>query len=172
MDYDCIKCGLIFSSVGLFLKHRLQCHKKDDCEDCLNKVFTDLDVNEYLTRNRNFILIMNQDEISCARAIVTIRDQLYKNPLDIEEDQRSSAHDLHERSGVPIASCGLKEIEHFQNILPQYQLFVISKMCAHKPFEIVYVGPEAEKHIYLYEHDGIFDAIEYMTCDLLMWILN
>ena len=167
-----MKCGFLFSSVGLFLKHRLQYHKKSVCQDCLDGVRTDLDINEYIMRNRNFINIMNQDEIACARAIVTAKDELYKNPLNIESEQELSAYDLHSKAGVPVGSCGLDEMTKFQNVLQDYQIFFIRKTCVHKHFDVLYVGPEADKHIYIYEHDGIFDAIERMTCNMLMWILT
>ena len=73
---------------------------------------------------------------------------------------------------MPVGSCGLDEMTKFQNVLQDYQIFVIRKICVHKPFDVLYVGPEADNHIYIYEHDGIFDAIERMTCNMLMWILT
>jgi hypothetical protein len=37
------------------------------------------------------------------------------------------AHDLHEKAGVPIGSCGIDEVKQFQAYLTDYQINIVSK---------------------------------------------
>ena len=39
-------------------------------------------------------------------------------------------------------------------------------------FHVVYLGPETDKPIYIYEHDGIYDTIKEMHPDLLLRIFG
>ena len=71
------------------------------------------------------------------------------------------ARQLHESAGVPYGSCGISEIKKFQAALPDYQLNVISKEHLNA---LIYSGPEAEKHLYLYHHDDHYDVITSMAC--------
>ena len=82
--------------------------------------------------------------------------------------QHSFAEDLHEEAVVQPGACGINEIKLFQEALPDYQLIYIQKTCNHMPFHVVYLGPETNKRIYIYEHDGIHDTIEEIHPDLLL----
>ena len=60
-------------------------------------------------------------------------------------------------------SCGIPEVKKFQAALPDYQLNVISKEHLNA---LVFSGPEAEKHLYLYHHDNHYDVITSMPAFL------
>jgi hypothetical protein len=53
-------------------------------------------------------------------------------------------------------NCGIPEIKKFEAALPGYQLNVVSKEYLNA---LIYSGPEAEKHIYLYHHNNHYDII-------------
>jgi hypothetical protein len=55
--------------------------------------------------------------------------------------------------------CGIDEIKAFQTVLNGYQIHVLSKEHFNA---VIYKGPNAEKKIYLYYHDGHFDVITKM----------
>jgi hypothetical protein len=65
--------------------------------------------------------------------------------------QARLAHQLHESASVHLWPCGIPEIKKFEAALPGYQLNMVSKEYLNA---LIYSGPEAEKHIYLYHHDN------------------
>ena len=77
--------------------------------------------------------------------------------------QARLAHQLHESAGVPLGPCGIPEIKKFEAALPGYQLNVASKEYLNA---LIYSGPEAEKHIYLYHHNNHYDIITSMPAFL------
>ncbi len=79
------------------------------------------------------------------------------------EPQGKLAKQLHENAGVTVGKCGIGEIQKFQDVLPDYQLHVLSKNHFNA---IIYSGPEAEKKIYLYHHDEHYDIITSMAAFL------
>ena len=100
---------------------------------CLEKV---------LHNKRAIITIKNQDELCCARAIVTMRAHAHRD-LNGESKARwellrkglhrqtTEARELHRQAGVPEGPCGVDELQKFQEALgTQYQLLV---MCMAKP---------------------------------------
>ena len=92
------------------------------------------------------------------------KDPKYKSIVDHRgKVQGRLAHQLHESASVPFGSCGIPEVKKFQASLPDYQLNVISKEHLNA---LIYSGPEAEKHLYLYHHDNHYDVITSMPAFL------
>ena len=117
-----------------------------------------------LSRKRCVVTIKNKDELCAARAIVTgiakVEDfPTYRYYAEGRPVQRTMALDLHDNAGVPMTPCGIEEIKLFQAVLPWYQLVVVSGDHFNA---IIYKGPDTEKPIYLYYHDGHYDLITSM----------
>jgi len=82
------------------------------------------------------ITIKNEDELCCARAIVTMkalidangntRDRHYHNLKQGYPVQQREAKALHRLAGVPEGPCGIPELQKFQAVLPEYQIKVLS----------------------------------------------
>ena len=84
-----------------------------------------------ILNKKSILEIKNADELCLARALVTVKanvdkDPQYKEILKGGEFQRCLAHQLHEASGVPKGTCGRKEILQMQqHLFPQgYQIKV------------------------------------------------
>ena len=73
--------------------------------------------------------------------------------------QTRLAHDLHQKAGVPIGSCGIEEVKQFQTYLTNYQINIVSKEHQNS---VIFSGPDKEKRIYLFLHDNHFDVITSM----------
>ena len=73
--------------------------------------------------------------------------------------QTRVAHDLHQKAGVPIGSCGIDLVKQFQAYLTDYQINIVSKEHQNS---IIFSGPDKEKRIYLFLHDNHFDVITSM----------
>lgn len=121
-----------------------------------------------LQTKRCFVQIKNKDELCLARAIVTAIAHVNENPnrgsfTKGAAIQRNEAVELHQRAGVPLIKCGLEEVKKFQEKLPECQIVIVS---AEQFDQIVYKGPDSEKVIYLYYHDGHFDVIKSMPAFL------
>ena len=118
-------------------------------------------------RKKSIISIKNDDELCCARSIVTMiahahKDdsndayQDYRNIIQGRKIQECQARELHHLAGVDPGPCGLEELEKFQAYLkPTYQLMV---MCRSKPFFILFKGPPAPKQIKLLKSDTHYDG--------------
>jgi len=95
---------------------------------------------------RSRITIKNQDNLCCARAIVTMKarvdvgpnDRDYKNLRDGYPVQTTRAQELHRSACVPEGPCGIPELKQFQAALPDYQIKVMS---VDPPYMIIYKGP-------------------------------
>ena len=124
-------------------------------------------------RKYNIIRIENQDQLCCARAIVTTKAWLHRNdpghmPMrDWNTLQKGRprqgvyARQLHQAAGVPEGPCGLPELEKFQKYLsPNYQLKVMSRQ---KPFFIIYRGPDAPHIIRLLKSGSHFEGCKAFT---------
>jgi hypothetical protein len=116
-----------------------------------------VNLESFLRKKDCIVQIKNKDDLCCARAIIVAKAKLDKDPKykSIVDHRRATqtnlAHQLHESAGVPPGSCGIPEIKKFQAALPDHQLNVISKDHLNA---LIYSGPEAEKHLYLYHHDN------------------
>ena len=110
-------------------------------------------------RKQSIIQIKNQDELCCARAIVTMRAYCHRNDpghmpwnewrtlLQGRPRQETRARELHRLAGVAEGPCGLPQLEAFQRYLsPHYQLKVLSR---HHPFKIIFRGPDVPHLIML-----------------------
>ena len=73
--------------------------------------------------------------------------------------QARLARELHQKASVPLGPCGLDEVKQFQTYLSDYQINIVLKEHQNA---LIYVGPEQEKRIYLYLHDGHYDVITTM----------
>lgn len=124
------------------------------CLDCENK-------------KKCIIPIRNKDNLCCARAVVIMRahchkqegrvaHRLYENLHHGYLVQDEEARQLHSLAGVPEGSCGVKELQQFQQALgSQYQLLV---MCRSKPFSLIFKGPVAPHQIRLLKSDQHYDG--------------
>ena len=122
---------------------------------------------------RSIISIHNQDQLCCARAIVTTRAWLHRNdPGCMPKNdwdtlsrglprQEKMAKELHQAAGVQEGPCGLPELDKFQKYLaPTYQLKVMSRQ---KPFFIIYKGPDAPNIIRLLKSGNHFEGCKAFT---------
>ena len=127
-------------------------------------------------RKQSIIPIHNQDELCCARAIVTMRAHCHRNdPGHMARSdwealrkgwprQKARAEDLHRAAGVPEGPCGLPELQKFQSYLstldPPYQLKVLSRQ---HPFFLIFRGPDAEHQIVLLKSDQHYEGCTTIT---------
>ena len=117
----------------------------------------------------SIIDITNQNDDMClARAIVTGQakqefkstDWVWQSIRDGKRHQKKRAKKLHKKAGVPLDVCGLDQVKIFQEVIPDYQLCVVSKEHLNK---IIYKGPDKPKGIYLLYNDHHFDVITSMS---------
>lgn len=132
-----------------------------------------VDLERTMQEKRCFIKINNRDELCCARAIVTAKAKLDKDPKweSIRHGrgiQKTLAMALHKEAGIPLRKCNLEDVRAFQSVLPGYQIHILSKEAFNA---IVYKGPEAEKKLYIYLHDDHYDVISTMTGFLGRYLL-
>ena len=128
-----------------------------------------VNLESFLRKKNCIIQVKNRDDLCCACAIIVAKAKFDKDPQYKSIVSRTGtlqdrlAHQLHESASVPAVSCGIPEIKKFQAALPDYQLNVISKEHLNA---LIYSGPEAEKHLYLYHHDNHYDVITSMPAFL------
>lgn len=127
-----------------------------------------VNMSKFILEKKCVIQIQNDDDLCCARAIVTAKARLdqheyWDNIRRGRNMQKQLAEQLHVKAGVALGQCGIKEIEKFQAVLPGYQIHVISQEHFNA---IIYKGPEVEKKIYLYVHDNHYDIITSMSAFL------
>ena len=128
-----------------------------------------VNLQNYLNKKRCFIQIKNKDELCCARAVVVAKAKLDKDPpmkslfAPRGTLQDRLARELHETAIVPLGPCGIGEIKKFQAVLPGYQLNIVSKEHLNA---MISSGPEADKCLYLYNHDNHYDVITSMPAFL------
>ena len=111
-------------------------------------------LEKLLDEKKSVVKIKNDDELCCARAIVTMkaycdfgsRDSRYRNLQRGKPAQGREGKTLHRVSGVPEGPCGLPEIDPFQKHLPEYQIVVLS---LDHNYQIIFKGPPRDKHIIL-----------------------
>ena len=118
-------------------------------------------------KKKSIIHINNQDDLCCARAIVTMQAYCHKKEgmdefrkwenlkrgLPVQEKE---AKELHRQAGVPEGPCGMEEFHKFQKALgSQYQLLVMTRM---HPFYLIFKGPSAPQQIRLLKGNDHFDG--------------
>ena len=111
------------------------------------------------------VTIKNRDELCCARAIVTMqaladadgnpRDSDYHNLKQGCPVQERRAKELHRLAGIPEGPCGIPEIQKFQEVLPGYQIKVMS---IDPPHMIIFCGPQSDKIIRIIKEDDHYDG--------------
>ena len=118
-------------------------------------------------KKKCIISIKNDDQLCCARAIVTMRAHCHKNDgveghrnwenlKSGQPVQEKLAKELHQQAGVPEGPCGIEEFPKFQEALgPQYQLLVMTMM---HPFLLIFKGPPAPNQIRLLKSNEHFDG--------------
>ena len=107
-------------------------------------------LEKLLDVKKSVVKIKNLDELCCARAIVTIKafhdlgckHQDYQNLQKGFPMQKEKAQELHRAAGVPEGSCGLSEIQQFQDHLSEYQIVVLS---VDHGYQIIFKGPTQPK---------------------------
>lgn len=117
-----------------------------------------LAIDKVLAAKKSIVRIQNEDELCCARAIVTMRALVDGGPQCVDyinlrkghPIQTVKAKELHQLAGVPEGPCGLAELRKFQHVLPDYQIKV---MAVDKPHMITFKGPDSVKKILLVQVD-------------------
>jgi len=127
-----------------------------------------VNTEKFVVDKRCLIRIQNEDDMCCARALVTAKARLdqhekWSTMRKGGKIQTRMATELHENANVPLGSCGIEEVKQFQSVFPGYQIHIIS---AEHFNSIIYAGPEADKKIYLYYHDNHYDIITSMAAFL------
>ena len=84
-----------------------------------------------ILRKQSILEIKNTDNLCLARALITMKAYVDKDPHYREirkggEFLRGLAHQLHEAAGVPKGTCGNKELLQFQQHLTGYQIKVFA----------------------------------------------
>ena len=112
-------------------------------------------LEKLLKRKKSVVRILNEDDLCCARAIVTMkaladatdaRDPDYTSLRRGLPVQQRAAQALHLQAGVPEGPCGPSELQKFQDVLSDYQIKVLS---IDKPHMITFAGPLKDKKILL-----------------------
>ena len=101
-------------------------------------------IEKMLKSKKSVVIIQNDDELCCARALVTVKAYRDKDPgySDIRKGrpaQGQLARELHNSAGVPEGPCCLNEMALFQRYLSEYQLVVVS---VDHGYQIIYKGPD------------------------------
>ncbi|XP_045215064.2 uncharacterized protein LOC123565260 [Mercenaria mercenaria] len=127
-----------------------------------------VNLEKTLKEKRCFIRIQNDDDLCCARALITAKAKLdqhekWNSIRQGREIQKQLAERLHKNAGVFLGPCGIDEIKKFQKALCGYQINIVS---ADHFNGIIYAGPDAEKKIYLYYSNNHYDIITSMPAFL------
>ncbi|CAC5364845.1 unnamed protein product [Mytilus coruscus] len=127
-----------------------------------------VDIGRFLKDKKCIIQIQNNDELCCARALITAKANIDKHPKweSIRKGckiQQDMAIELHEKANIHLKACDLEDIKQFPRAMNDCQIHVVSK----EHFNgIIFQGPEAEKKIYLYHHNEHYDVITSMPAFL------
>ena len=118
-------------------------------------------------KKKCIIPIKNDDQLCCARAIITMKAHCHRqegvdehrnweNLKSGQPVQEKLAKELHQQAGVDEGPCGIEEFPKFQEALgPQYQLVVMARMY---PFLLIFKGPPAPNQIRLLKSNQHFDG--------------
>ena len=119
---------------------------------------------EMLTKKSNSIIrITNNDELCCARALVTAKAKVDQHPKEkaIRQGrplQRTLAWDLHDEAKVPFGACSYDALSAYSKApsLTGYQIILVD---AHRSFHITTFGPLQNKQLILLHHKNHYDVI-------------
>ena len=117
-----------------------------------------LALEKLLDLKKSVVKIKNDDELCCARAIVTMKAYADLGSRHSDYDslkrgrlvQGQRARSLHSETGVPEGPCGLPELARFQAHLVDYQIVVLS---LDHNYQIIFKGPPRDKRIVLIKVD-------------------
>ena len=111
-------------------------------------------IEKLLDLKKSVIKIKNDDDLCCARAIVTMKAYCdfgsqhteYVSLRRGRPVQERQAKALHRDANVPEGPCGLTELDAFQRHLVNYQIVVLS---VDQQYQIIFKGPSQPKQIVL-----------------------
>jgi len=102
-----------------------------------------LALDKLLDLKKSVIKINNDDELCCARALITMHHATIRRG---KPAQARKAKALHQAAGVPEGPCGLDELHTFPRHLTDYQIVVLS---LDHNYQIIFKGPPRDKQIVL-----------------------
>ena len=119
---------------------------------------------DMLTKNsKSIIRITNNDQLCCARALVTAKARVDRHPKlkSIRQGrniQREMALLLHHDANVPFGPCGYDALTQFSQVpsLRGYQILLVD---AQRSFHITTFGPLSDKQLILLHNKGHYDVI-------------
>ena len=119
---------------------------------------------EMLTANKKSVIrIQNDDELCCARALVTAKAKVDQHPKyrSIQQGrplQKELALLLHHEAKVPFGPCSYEALTAFSKApsLAGYQIILVD---AHRSFNITTYGDPKDKQLILLHHQGHYDVI-------------
>ena len=118
-------------------------------------------IETLLKRKQTVVRVFDTDDLCCARTLVTMktladardaRDPEYMHMRRGYSRRGVATVANHAQAGVPQGPCGLPELMKFQEVLPGYQIKVLS---IDKPHMIIFEGPAADKKLLIikvYDH--------------------
>ena len=114
-------------------------------------------------KKRSVIRIQNDDELCCARALITAKARVDKHPKwnSIRQGsqlQRRLAWDLHDEAKVPLGPCNYDALTAFSKApsLTGYQIILVD---AQRSYHITTFGPLQDKQLILLHEKGHYDVI-------------
>ena len=125
-----------------------------------------VNIREYLKKKQSVVTINNKDNFCLARALAVGIAKIEKDPRygQIKDSrcyiQFERALGLHQAANVPLRSCGLNEVNLFQQYLTNYQIIVVSGdhnnsiIYPHEP-----PNTDEKPILSLYYHNNHFDTI-------------
>ena len=125
-----------------------------------------VNIREYLKKKQSVVTIKNKDNFCLARALAVGIAKIEKDPRygQIKDSrcyiQFERALGLHQAANVPLRSCGLNEVNLFQQYLTNYQIIVVfgdhnnSIIYPHEP-----PNTDEKPILSLYYHNNHFDTI-------------
>ena len=130
----------------------------------------------FLMNKTSVVHVRNQDELCCARAIVTMQAWVEEQPprrctpsisyrtlKQGKDGQTRLAKALHATARVPEGPCGLGALEQFQIVLPDYFIKVIS---AELGFQVIFGRGEKQAHqryVLLLKHDHHYYGLKSLS---------
>ena len=119
-----------------------------------------------IPKKRSIIQIQNNDELCCARALVTAKAKVDNHPKwhsirKGSQIQRTLALALHDEANVPLGPCGYDALTQFSTApsLTGYQILLVD---ADRSFHITTFGPLQDKQLILLHEKSHYHVITKM----------
>ena len=118
-------------------------------------------VKKLTAKKTSIIRICNNDELCCARALVTAKARIDNDPDwgNIRKGRQIQTHlakTLHQEAGVDQGPCGYEELHTFAEFLQGYQLLVVD---GDRGFRVTSFSQPNEKKLILLHADHHYDAV-------------